>query len=56
MFAQRRSLAAAAVLHVEHVPHRQHPRWPASVPVHRVEAQAGDRIVFSQRLLHGTVP
>eukprot|EP01045_Picozoa_sp_COSAG04_P000252 COSAG04_NODE_5_length_50521_cov_24.772639_29_plen_333_part_00 len=34
---------------------RKHPQWPASVPVHRVEAQSGDCIIFSERLLHGTI-
>ena len=30
--------------------------WPANVPVHRIEAQPGDCIIFTEKLLHGTLP
>ena len=30
--------------------------WPADIPIHRLELQAGDCAVFSERLTHSTVP
>ena len=30
--------------------------WPADIPIHRLELQAGDCVVFSERLTHSTVP
>jgi hypothetical protein len=30
--------------------------WPADVPVHRLEGQAGACIIFSEKLKHGTIP
>ena len=30
--------------------------WPADVPVHRLEGQAGQCIIFSEKLKHGTIP
>jgi hypothetical protein len=34
----------------------KHPGWPVDVPVHRLEGQAGDCIVFTEKMTHGTVP
>ena len=30
--------------------------WPANVPVHRIEAEPGSCIIFTEKLLHGTLP
>jgi hypothetical protein len=30
--------------------------WPEDVPVHRIEAGLGDAIVFTEKLIHGTLP
>ena len=30
--------------------------WPPDIPVHRVEAKAGECIIFSEKLKHGTIP
>ena len=32
------------------------PNWPDEVPVHHVEAKAGDCILFTEKLKHGTIP
>lgn len=32
------------------------PNWPDDVPVHHVEAKAGDCILFTEKLKHGTIP
>jgi hypothetical protein len=32
------------------------PLWPADVPVHRIEAGPGDAIIFTEKLVHGTLP
>jgi hypothetical protein len=32
------------------------PNWDDDVPVHRIEAKAGDCILFSEKLKHGTIP
>ena len=32
------------------------PNWDEDVPVHRIEAKAGDCILFSEKLKHGTIP
>ena len=32
------------------------PNWDNAVPVHRVEAKAGDCILFTEKLKHGTIP
>lgn len=32
------------------------PNWDEDVPVHRVEARAGDCILFTEKLKHGTIP
>ena len=32
------------------------PKWDKNVPVHRVEAKAGDCILFTEKLKHGTIP
>jgi hypothetical protein len=32
------------------------PNWDEDVPVHRIEARAGDCILFSEKLKHGTIP
>jgi hypothetical protein len=32
------------------------PNWDESLPVHRVEAKAGDCILFTEKLKHGTIP
>ena len=32
------------------------PDWPDDVPVHHVEAKAGDCILFTEKLKHGTIP
>ena len=32
------------------------PNWDEDVPVHRVEAKAGDCILFTEKLKHGTIP
>jgi hypothetical protein len=34
----------------------QLPNWDQDVPVHRVEARAGDCILFTEKLKHGTIP
>ena len=34
----------------------QLPNWPQDLPVHRVEAKAGDCILFTEKLTHGTIP
>ncbi len=34
----------------------QLPNWDQDVPVHRVEAKAGDCILFTEKLKHGTIP
>ena len=34
----------------------QLPNWDEEVPVHRVEAKAGDCILFTEKLKHGTIP
>jgi hypothetical protein len=34
----------------------KHPNWDPSVPVHRIEGRAGDCILFSEKLKHGTIP
>ncbi|MBT4136398.1 MAG: hypothetical protein HOE48_00715 [Candidatus Latescibacteria bacterium] len=34
----------------------QLPNWDDDVPVHRVEAKAGDCILFTEKLTHGTIP
>ena len=34
----------------------QLPNWDDDVPVHRVEAKAGDCILFTEKLKHGTIP
>ncbi|MBK35163.1 MAG: hypothetical protein CME26_06485 [Gemmatimonadetes bacterium] len=34
----------------------QLPNWDEDVPVHRVEAKAGDCILFTEKLKHGTIP
>lgn len=34
----------------------QLPNWNKDVPVHRVEAKAGDCILFTEKLKHGTIP
>jgi ectoine hydroxylase-related dioxygenase (phytanoyl-CoA dioxygenase family) len=37
-------------------PELRGPSWPAAVPVHRVSLPAGGAVVFSEKLMHGTVP
>ena len=37
-------------------PEQRGPLWPQDVPVHRVEAELGDAIVFTEKLVHGTLP
>ena len=33
------------------------PSWPVDdVPIHRVEAEAGDAIIFTEKMKHGTIP
>jgi hypothetical protein len=32
------------------------PNWDKDIPVHRVEAKAGDCILFTEKLKHGTIP
>ena len=32
------------------------PNWPDDLPVHHVEAKAGDCILFTEKLKHGTIP
>jgi hypothetical protein len=34
----------------------KHPAWSEDVPVHRVEGKAGDCILFTEKMTHGTVP
>ena len=34
----------------------RHPGWDPSVPIHRCEGQAGDCLIFSEKLIHGTLP
>ena len=34
----------------------KHPDWSSDVPTHRVEGQAGDCVLFTEKLSHGTVP
>ena len=35
---------------------RKHPDWLPEVPIHRVEGKAGDCILFTEKMTHGTVP
>lgn len=37
-------------------PEQRGPLWPQDVPVHRIEAELGDAIVFTEKLVHGTLP
>lgn len=34
----------------------KHPNWDPSVPVHYISARAGDCILFTEKLKHGTIP
>ena len=34
----------------------KHPDWSEDVPMHRVEGKAGDCILFTEKMTHGTVP